>query len=503
MVRARLPLLVILLASAPLAAPPWWITPTRWPVERLIENVTRHLEENPDSPQTEYCLGRIHGLAFQFQEGGVMTFDAPWSARAEVEPTLPTLCSQALEERFLGEVDGPPVASKETLGHLEEAVRHLSRAATLAPERADVRLSLAYVLQRGASLAGRVEALDVHDGAPATEQESALIERRMVALGDEGGPGDDAERETLDPRWFERSIPFLVRRCAGPKSSRATRLLERWWLDRAIEAYWQALSLARDADMALEEQPMVQFGTGLRELVSYEAGVALRSLLATRADEEERRSVVEATLRQLEDLPVSKWITPILLTLDGCPTVGDLDDQIDADAHVLFDLDGDGFEEAWPWPRPGTGWLVWDPDHTGRITSGQELFGSASGWFFFPDGYRVLDALDDDRDGRLRGAELEGIAVWFDRDSDGVSDPGEVTPVHELGIVALATHATEAVDASPASPCGAELADGRVLPTWDWVLRASGSANTRADVAVVAAVPRVAALPQPLVQTFP
>ncbi|MEQ1895300.1 MAG: hypothetical protein ABL998_22400, partial [Planctomycetota bacterium] len=83
---------------------------------------------------------------------------------------------------------------------------------------------------------------------------------------------------------------------------------------------------------------------------------------------------------------------------------------------------------------------------------------------------RVLDALDDDRDGELRNEELTGIAVWFDRDTDGVSDKGEVVPIEELGIVALATEATESIGASLGNQGGAELADGRRLPTYDWVL---------------------------------
>jgi hypothetical protein len=63
--------------------------------------------------------------------------------------------------------------------------------------------------------------------------------------------------------------------------------------------------------------------------------------------------------------------------------------------------------------------------------------------------------------------------VWFDRDTDGVSDPGEVVPAPALGIVALATDATEHIGASLGNPCGVELADGRVLPTYNWVLSPS------------------------------
>jgi len=157
------------------------------------------------------------------------------------------------------------------------------------------------------------------------------------------------------------------------------------------------------------------------------------------------------------------------LSVDSCKA---LDELIAPQLTVPFDLDGDAVDELWPWIVPDAGWLVWDPQRKGEITSGRQLFGTASGWLFFEDGYRVHDALDDDRSGELRGLELAGIAVWFDRDTDGISDRGEVIPVEELGIVALATRATEIVGRSPAHPGGLELADGRVLPTYDWVLEA-------------------------------
>jgi hypothetical protein len=206
--------------------------------------------------------------------------------------------------------------------------------------------------------------------------------------------------------------------------------------------------------------------------VPREALEAYRRLVRERGaqDPEEERLLAEADAHweAVAKQPQREWFTPILLRLDGCPTLADLTRP---DVLVPFDLDGDAVDELWPWIAPDAGWLVWDPGQRGEITSGRQLFGTASAWLFFEDGYRVLDALDDDRDGELRGAELTGIAVWFDRDTDGVSDRGEVVPVEELGIAALATQATLRSGASPANLCGLELRDGRVLPTYDWVLQ--------------------------------
>jgi hypothetical protein len=89
---------------------------------------------------------------------------------------------------------------------------------------------------------------------------------------------------------------------------------------------------------------------------------------------------------------------------------------------------------------------------------------------FFADGYRPLDALDDDRDGRLAAAELAGLAVWLDRDTNGRSEPGEVIPIENLPIASLATRATSVEEGSPANRSGLTLSDGRVLPTYDWIV---------------------------------
>src|SRR6185295_1903688 len=81
----------------------------------------------------------------------------------------------------------------------------------------------------------------------------------------------------------------------------------------------------------------------------------------------------------------------------------------------------------------------------------------------------ALDALDDSRDGKLSGSELRGLAVWFDRNSNGVSDPGEVVPIELLGIESIETRAESMDGESPANQCGLVTQDGRVLPTYDWV----------------------------------
>ena len=157
-------------------------------------------------------------------------------------------------------------------------------------------------------------------------------------------------------------------------------------------------------------------------------------------------------------------MTPIILPL-GPKT--DFPDLIDNAASVSFDLAGDGVKRTWPWITPGAGLLVWDPRGTGRITSGQQLFGSVTFWLFYPEGYSALASLDNNGDGWLTGTELSGIGIWNDRNSNGVSDRSEVRSLSTYGVVAVRTKAALENGVLSARK-GVVFADGRTVPTYDW-----------------------------------
>jgi hypothetical protein len=112
---------------------------------------------------------------------------------------------------------------------------------------------------------------------------------------------------------------------------------------------------------------------------------------------------------------------------------------------------------------------VWDPEQTGRILSGRQLFGSATWSMFWPDGYAPLTALDDDGDGWLAGRELAGLAVWCDRNGNGVSDAGEVASLARLGIARVAVRPSGRQEGAPCNPQGMQRSDGTFLPTYDWM----------------------------------
>ena len=203
-----------------------------------------------------------------------------------------------------------------------------------------------------------------------------------------------------------------------------------------------------------------------------EAAFYLMPLLDPAADAREL-----ATLRgRLAELQKGgRMITPIAVPLRTGLTSQDL---MDADAAVLFDADGSGIAKRWTWITPDAAWLVFDRRATGQVTSALQLFGSVTFWLFWHNGYEALSSLDDDGDGRLRGAELEGIALWHDRNADGVSDRGEVQTLAAHGIAAIST-AFELDACHPDriawSPRGVTFTDGSTRPTFDLILRSAGS----------------------------
>jgi hypothetical protein len=82
--------------------------------------------------------------------------------------------------------------------------------------------------------------------------------------------------------------------------------------------------------------------------------------------------------------------------------------------------------------------VVFDPDHREIITSREQLFGEhfRGGVRGRPwrDGYEALGSLDINGDGEVAGAELEPLALWFDSNRDGISQPGEVRRLAESGV---------------------------------------------------------------------
>ena len=301
-----------------------------------------------------------------------------------------------------------------------------------------------------------------------------------------------------DELWFGHE-PNLVPYRQKPGETRSEAA--RGYLKRAIEHYRMALDLEPDNQLARlgygwslqqagdtpgaiaayraviekawpKEQTVTMAQLGQR-FYTLEAGEYLIPLLDPKSDAKE---IAELRSRISKLQAVPRPITPIAIPLRDGATVVSI---VDIDAQVRFDADGSGRQRRWTWISPDAGWLVYDAEKTGRISSALQWFGNATFWLFWTNGYEPLAALDDNNDGELAGEELRYLAVWHDRNRDGVSDRGEVRPLKEHRIVGLSCRfvAGDGLLVAAQSPNGVRFEDGRLRPTFDVILRPAWSVS--------------------------
>lgn len=186
------------------------------------------------------------------------------------------------------------------------------------------------------------------------------------------------------------------------------------------------------------------------------------------AESQADRGLVTVSKARLDANPPIRMVTPVLIPLKANIAFNDL---IEPHSNVAFDFTGQGPAERVGWLSPDAAWLVWDPKREGKIESGFQLFGSVTWIMFWDNGYHALGSLDDNGDGLITGAELEGLALWHDKNANGVSEPGEVVPVTDHDIVALSYAHRRASTTLWVSKAGVAFRDGQTRPTYDWLLR--------------------------------
>jgi hypothetical protein len=215
------------------------------------------------------------------------------------------------------------------------------------------------------------------------------------------------------------------------------------------------------------DQKIATVDHGQRSMTE-EAAFYLIPLLDPERDRDEL-ATLKARVAELERQP--RAITPIAIPLAEGLTALDIED---ANASVAFDADGTGFARRWTWIHPNAAWLVFDRHRTGRITSALQLFGSVAFWLFWDNGYEALRSLDDNGDGAIAGAELEGIALWHDRNANGVSERGEVRAVAEWGVASIScAYERDALHPGEIawSRAGVRFLNGVIRPSFDVLLR--------------------------------
>jgi len=427
------------------AANAMFVLPTDAPIDRLIRNTTAYIKEKPKDAKAHYTLARIHYLAFIHNCAQVSVFD---------EETPPNVSPRLF--------DGHLPISKFWRHATELALKEFGYDS-------EDRIPKEKKRQFEALAAHYTKDLKDKNWTPNAFTKNELAQHAAQAAE------NFRKAIELDPKnalyhlglasLLEQYVEFL-RDIHEPNIPEPFRVII---IEKAKLSYYAAYELAIKKDLKSKYKPM----STLNEFVGYEAAIAYLRLsqLDAKQTKQDKRKIAKAkkNITRLENLPdCPVIITPIVFSLEQHNCLADL---LAPELNVSFDLDGDNIAQQHSWLKPSTAILVWDPQQTGRITSGRQLFGSVTWWIFFENGYHALNALDDNRDGRLSDTELKGLAVWHDKNSNAISEPGEVTPIEKLPILSIATRPTAIDGISPTNPKGLTMTGNRNLPTYDWTIK--------------------------------
>lgn len=380
--------------------------PMNAPVARLLKNVSEYVKRNPRDPGGYYTLGRVH--YYTFAAPARQTMPVTRFSPDDSNASLPGAAPFGNPGKIPDEArkgEGKPLSPAEKKSHIQAAIANLRQAIALE--------------QRG--------------GTPAEVTRKGLSELTLACVYEEG-------------------------------KANATKS----WREEAIRYYRLAYERSRQDELSRPTAPIF----GIETLISNEAANSYLRLVKQRGvlpSEKTKVAEVEKAAQRIAHLPPSNAVTPIVFSLARTQSLSSL--VAPQPSGMAFDLDGSARpgQRYSAWPRSTTGILVWDPAHTGRITSGRQLFGNATWWMFWQNGYRALQSLDDNADGWLTGNELQSLGVWTDANSSGKCDRGKVRTVSKTGIVGVNVRETRRIRNGWTTEAGIRSRNGDVLPTYDWI----------------------------------
>lgn len=446
--------------------------PTDLPVSRVITNLEAKANEKP-SAAAYLNLARAHAYAFSHGTGMIPVLGGDDMRVYEIgySPSRPSGPMPPIGEKMTRE---------QALEHLRAGVRAFNEAIKLDRRDAVAVYGLACLLEAGQSMAGEVGVMPMVDVQPVSEWNARSAESLVRTLAERDATDEEiglsSERSWSRDRERPRALAWaLVRARSGATGKHLERInatMARLWSVETYELYFEAFCLGLPEDSGATEKGILH----LNSYVSYQAAEDYSRVVPTKYNYPVRKATIAAAMKAFEKLPPCGAITPIVVPLEGhVDASGDvpIEHLLARDVRVKFDLDGTGRDQTWSWVLPRGGLLCWDPSNRGTISGGMQLFGSATWWLLFEDGYAAMDALDDDRDGVLTGRELDGLSLWVDANTNGVSEPGEVKPLATFNITRLSTRADKSARASDGHSLvceqGVTFASGRVAPTYDWV----------------------------------
>ncbi|MCX7101606.1 MAG: hypothetical protein NTX38_08955, partial [Methylobacter sp.] len=153
-------------------------------------------------------------------------------------------------------------------------------------------------------------------------------------------------------------------------------------------------------------------------------------------------------LTELTLVDLATLASPIVLDLNG-----DGLSTLNYSSGVQFDIHASGQKVQTGWVSPTDGLLVLDRNGNGVIDSGSELFGTStmlSNGQKAKDGYQALSELDSNGDHLITNADKgwDELKVWVDKNSDGITEAGEMVTLDSLGITQLnlAAKTTSVID---------------------------------------------------------
>lgn len=123
--------------------------------------------------------------------------------------------------------------------------------------------------------------------------------------------------------------------------------------------------------------------------------------------------------------------SPIAIDLngDGIKTISI------SQSHINFDITGDGVAERTGWLSPDDAFLVIDHNRNKKIDDVHEMFGGLNRG----EGFAELASIDSNGDGVInkRDGAYSSLRLWQDKNSNGITDKGELFKLKSKGISEL------------------------------------------------------------------